>query len=199
VYPLADGSWRATWTDRAGRRRFIRGLTHTQVLKRREAAQLADTRAAEATRRVPSRARRADHQVGCGGDLTLARVARPPSVASVTCSTPCKAAVSTRYALRGRVGRGPLLVADGVVDITDGTSVRFDGTTARRGSDLADARKPSCRPARGRLHHSSVNVAVWLSSSMAGSRTRAGSSGSVRMFFAPRVRTRVRFTPSCAR
>jgi integrase len=55
VYPLADGSWRATWTDRAGRRRFIRGSTHAQVLERREAAQLEDARVAEATRRVPSR------------------------------------------------------------------------------------------------------------------------------------------------
>ena len=53
---------------------------------------------------------------------------------------------------------------------------------------------------RRRLHHSSVKVAVWLSSSsMAGSRTWAGSSASVRMSFAPRVRTRVRSTPSCGR
>jgi hypothetical protein len=36
---------------------------------------------------------RADRRIGRGGDLTFARVARPPSVASVTSSTPCKTAV----------------------------------------------------------------------------------------------------------
>jgi hypothetical protein len=55
VYPLAGGSWRATWTDRSGRRRFIRGSTHVQVLERREAAQLADERATDAARTVPNR------------------------------------------------------------------------------------------------------------------------------------------------
>ena len=51
------------------------------------------------------------------------------------------------------------------------------------------------RPAR-----SPVRVAMWLSSrSMAGSRTRARSSASVRTSFAPRARTRRRSTPSCGR
>jgi transposase-like protein len=51
-----------------------------------------------------------------------------------------------------------------------------------------------------RLHHSSVKVAVWLSgSSTVGSRTQARLSVSVPMFFAPRVRTQVRSTPSCGR
>jgi hypothetical protein len=54
--------------------------------------------------------------------------------------------------------------------------------------------------ARRQLRPRSVSVAVWLSSSsMAGSRTRAWSSASVSMSFAPRVRTGVRSTPSYGR
>jgi hypothetical protein len=86
-----------------------------------------------------------------------------------------------------------------VVDIADAQSGEHPSDPMeplRRCSDLADARKP-LSTGRGRLHHSSVKVAVWpSSSSMVGSRTRAGSSASVRMFFALRVRTLVRSTPS---
>ena len=55
VYPIADGSWRANWTDRTGRRRSVRGRTYSQAVSRREAAQAADDEATDATRRVPKR------------------------------------------------------------------------------------------------------------------------------------------------
>ena len=55
VYPIADGSWRANWTDRTGRRRSVRGRTYAQAVSRREAAQAADDGATDATRRVPKR------------------------------------------------------------------------------------------------------------------------------------------------
>jgi hypothetical protein len=55
VYPIADGSWRANWTDRTGRRRSVRGRTYAQAVSRREATQAADEEAADAARRVPKR------------------------------------------------------------------------------------------------------------------------------------------------
>jgi hypothetical protein len=55
VYPIADGSWRASWTDRSGRRRSVRGRTCAQAVSRRDAAQAADDEATDAARRVPKR------------------------------------------------------------------------------------------------------------------------------------------------
>jgi integrase len=55
IYPIADGSWRANWTDRTGRRRSVRGRTHAEAISRREAAQAADDEVANAARRVPKR------------------------------------------------------------------------------------------------------------------------------------------------
>src|SRR3954468_15269648 len=55
VYPIADGSWRANWTDPFGRRRSVRGRTHAQAVGRREAAQAADAETADVARRAPRR------------------------------------------------------------------------------------------------------------------------------------------------
>jgi hypothetical protein len=45
----------ATWTDRDGRRRYLRGPTHAEVLRRRDSTQAAAANRAEASRRTPSR------------------------------------------------------------------------------------------------------------------------------------------------
>lgn len=42
VYPLPDGTWRATWRDRTGRRRTVRGRTRAVALERRDTAIAAD-------------------------------------------------------------------------------------------------------------------------------------------------------------
>jgi integrase len=55
IYPIAGGSWRASWIDDAGRRRSVRGRTYAQAVSRREAAQATDAEAADSCRRTPKR------------------------------------------------------------------------------------------------------------------------------------------------
>lgn len=42
LYALANGTWRATYTDRAGKRRYIRGRTRAQAAEKLDQAILAD-------------------------------------------------------------------------------------------------------------------------------------------------------------
>jgi hypothetical protein len=119
-----------------------------------------------------------------------------------------RSASASRRRLRKRI---PPPIEVRLLTVAEGELIYVNATDCvqrpyRAGTSFVDPGRPNvhtafrCRRAAGGLHHSSVKVAVWLSSSsMVGSRTRAGSSASVRMFFAPRLRTRVRSTPSCGR